>query len=229
LGFASQEDAMPTQLLPIVRYGNFGTLRADPINQNVIVPPIVVPAPEPIILSNQELQVKAKGMSFGANIPLKYLFGLTDSFFRLTYFDKGSQWRMIPKKHSPNWQFTGGIVMLEIVITVYLDDRLLGTLKSEYAETLSHEYMHVEDEVDIGRNYLPKLLPTLPDFKRMLIQDETGAPEVMSDDNYRNWFVKTVIDDRGYTRTNFEHWIYELWCAESDRRAKLRDAMFWGK
>ena len=161
------------------------------------VPP-GVPAREPIAISFGEMSRLAPDKfpaPAGLTVPTKISAKLTG-----------------PWKQSGNtpatWQFQGGDLQLAVNVAVYIIDKYRPVPKL-FEMILSHELLHVQDDIDIVTQYLPEELPGDEYVKKYLI-DQKPVDDAM----YRNWF----IEDR------FSKYVRDIWVLERNRRGGGRDS-----
>ena len=74
---------------------------------------------------------------------------------------------------------------------------------------MTHEFLHVLDEIEVATGYLPTELPKDEYVKKYLIDQGTVA-----DATYRNWFQ----GDR------FRNYVKDTWVMERNRRGQGRDS-----
>lgn len=79
--------------------------------------------------------------------------GYTDTDLAVGFADFANQWRC----ESGFWRFLGGDVSLTLSIGVHADERTRPAGKRRcLAMILEHEWIHVQDEIDIVTNWLPR-------------------------------------------------------------------------
>lgn len=106
------------------------------------------------------------------------------------------------------WQWQGGTMQLDVTVAVYIIDKYRPVEKA-FALILSHELMHVQDDIDIVSQYLPQELQGDPLVKKYLI-DQVPVDDAM----YRNYFCTDMI------QKNFQ----QTWAAERNLRGGKRDS-----
>jgi hypothetical protein len=75
---------------------------------------------------------------------------------------------------------------------------------------MGHELLHVADEIDIVKNWLPPRL-----HADAFVQRHLSNAQPLDDGMYQRWFV----------RDEFQTWIHNsVWVPEHNRRGNLRDA-----
>ena len=147
---------------------------------------------------------------------LASVHGLVTAEFAVVFPDIDRQWqRTIGPQSRVSWRFQGGEVVLEATITVHVleDDRPLD--KDEASQRLfaviwQHELLHVLDDIEIIRDWLPK--------------------QVREDE----WVTKFLIDGQDMPDSTFDHYIRKdhltpwlrdgPWLTERNRRADIRDS-----
>jgi hypothetical protein len=78
--------------------------------------------------------------------------GYTDTDLTIDFADFANQWR----SDVGFWQFRGGDITLTLSIGVHADERTQPAAKRRcLAMILEHEWIHVQDEIDIVTNWLP--------------------------------------------------------------------------
>src|SRR5215468_6974170 len=82
----------------------------------------------------------------------------------------------------PQWQFLNGTLQLSVTIAVYVIENY-RPVKKLFELIMTHEFMHVLDEIEVATDYLPTELPKDEYVKKYLID---GSP--VADATYRNWF-----------------------------------------
>ena len=106
------------------------------------------------------------------------------------------------------WQWQGGAMQLEVAVAVYMIDKYRPVEKL-FELILSHELMHVQDDIDIVSQYLPQELPRDPLVKKYLIDH---AP--VDDSMYRNFFCTDKLQQN----------LREIWAGERNLRGHQRDS-----
>lgn len=118
------------------------------------------------------------------------------------------QWKQITTG-PVQWQFQGGEIQLAVTIGVYAIDKYLEQGGKLYTLILSHELMHVQDDVEVVTQYLPQELPKDNYVKKYLLDQAT-----VDDAMYHNWFMA----DR------FEKYVRDTWILERNSRGEKRDS-----
>jgi hypothetical protein len=117
------------------------------------------------------------------------------------------QWK--PSGTSPvTWQWQGGAMELAVTVAVYIIDKYRPVEKA-FELILSHELMHVQDDIDIVSQYLPQELQKDPLVKKYLIDQ---AP--VDDSMYRNYFCTDMIQKN----------LQQTWADERNLRGGRRDS-----
>jgi hypothetical protein len=137
-----------------------------------------------------------------------FAVGYTDTDLSVSFANFGRSWR----SEGEFWRFTGGEVVLTCSIGVYVDERAGTAERRRCLEMiLTHEFLHVRDEIDIVTNWLPR--EALGDaFVRSNLSPQTRIPAVHFDTRIRG-----SGDGRG---SDLERRIQrELYIRESSDRA----------
>jgi hypothetical protein len=106
------------------------------------------------------------------------------------------------------WQWQGGAMRLDVTVAVYMIDKYRPVEKL-FELILSHELMHVQDDIDIVSQYLPQVLPKDPLVKKYLIDQ---AP--VDDPMHRNFFCTDKLQQN----------LREIWAGERNVRGHQRDS-----
>ncbi len=106
------------------------------------------------------------------------------------------------------WQWQGGALQFDVTVAVYIIDKYRPVEKL-FELILSHELMHVQDDIDIVTQYLPQELQKDPYVKKYLI-DQAALDDAM----YRNWFCTDKL----------QQYLREIWAAERNLRGHQRDS-----
>lgn len=88
-----------------------------------------------------------------------------------------------------------------------------------FALIYGHELLHVNDEIDIARNWLPPRLPNESVINKYLVQCQTytfGTP--------RQLMVDVDREFKEHIRGRINGEVRQLWATETNRRAGMRDA-----
>jgi hypothetical protein len=81
-----------------------------------------------------------------------FAVGYTDTDLAVCFADLGAAWR----RDGDFWRFAGGQVVLTLSIGVYVDERANARGRRRCVDLiLTHEFLHVRDEIDIVTNWLP--------------------------------------------------------------------------
>jgi hypothetical protein len=114
-----------------------------------------------------------------------------------------------PSGTSPvTWQWQGGVMQLDVTVAVYIIDKYRPVEKL-FELILSHELMHVQDDIDIVSQYLPQELPRDPLVKKYLI-DQAPVDDAM----YRNYFCTDML----------QKGLQPIWADERNVRGRQRDS-----
>jgi hypothetical protein len=138
----------------------------------------------------------------------RFAVGYTDTDLAVSFADFGRSWR----SEGDFWRFCGGEIVLTCSIGVYIDERANTAARRRCLEMiLTHELLHVRDEIDIVRNWLPR--EALQDaFIRSNLSAEARVPATNFDTRIRG-----TGDGRG---SDLERRLQrELYIRESSDRA----------
>jgi hypothetical protein len=116
-------------------------------------------------------------------------------------------WKQIGSNPA-QWQFQNGTLQLSVTIAVYVIEPY-RPVKKLFELIMTHEFLHVLDEIEVATDYLPTELPKDEYVKKYLIDQGTVA-----DATYRNWFQ----GDR------FRNYVKDTWVMERNRRGQGRDS-----
>lgn len=186
------------QFRPNVRYRNEQKLDGSYGHIHV---PSGVSARMPIFVSAEQMQELAPANT------IKIIAGLTVTDFSLK-FSNPSQWTQVRLGNGVLlWQFTGGPVILDILISVYVAQ---GFNNKTIALILEHEFLHVQDEIDIVSKFMPKAA-----LKDQYVDKYLTRGQDLDDSMYQNWFKGTM----------FSKWVHDnVWVPEHDKRGEARDS-----
>jgi hypothetical protein len=166
----------------------------------------------------------------GAGGMLGTVNGLVTNGIQVRFENIRTQWRCTPaggagSRQGPgNFQFQGGNVYLDLSLAVYI----LNTNEPDptdeisvdiFSAVYSHELLHVLDEIDIVRNWLPPRLLNEPMISRYLVQGQTftyGTPTQS--------IAQTEEQFRVYIQNAVQTEVHNFWATEANRRQGLRDA-----
>lgn len=175
----------------------------------------MVPVPEFVTPPQMVALLRSSGHGHGRS-GLGITHGLTVAEFAFRFADPGKQWRQVPQpKGRPAWQFQGGDAFLDLALTIYVlegdrpppDDQLAVEI---FALIMGHELLHVLDDVDIIKTWLPPRAAADDYVLRFLAQGE-----LMDDATYQAMIAQDGMTDRIWNL---------LWAPERNRRAGIRDA-----
>ncbi len=192
----------PFQFRPNVRYRNDQNLNVS--SYGPIRVPGGVSARAPFFVSAVEMQRLAPANT------IKVIAGLTTADFSLRFASPTQQWGQV-RLGGPasRWQFQGGVVILDIVISVYVADGFKPFPKT-VAVILEHEFLHVQDEIDIISRFMPRAALQDEYVQKYLTRGQ-DADESM----YRRWFAGN----------GFQDWLRDgVWVPEHNKRAEARDS-----
>lgn len=154
---------------------------------------------------------QARGQRFnyphGGNLS-HFAVGFTDTDLTVSFTNLAGSWR----REGDYWQFCGGEIVLTCSIGVYVDERANTAARRRcLGMILTHELLHVRDEIDIVSNWLPRQALT-DAFVRANLSREARVPAVQFDTRIRG-----TGDGRG---SDLERRLQrELYIRESSNRA----------
>ena len=141
--------------------------------------------------------------------------GLVKAHFSVSFPDPGKQWRKFTVGGKNRWVFQGGDIEVEVRIGIYVWDinRPKGRDKIArelFKTVMDHELLHVEDDVDIVRSWLPPKV-----YGHKWVRRHLGHAMSLSETSYR----------REVERGGFEGRLHDdLWAPERNERAAVRDS-----
>jgi hypothetical protein len=147
---------------------------------------------------------------------LGVVHGLTQATLSVQFPDLARQWQPVSGPGGRRqWQFQGGDIFLNLDLEVLVleGDRPQSNDRESvqiFALIMGHELLHVADEIDIVKNWLPPRL-----HADAFVQRHLSNAQPLDDGMYQRWFV----------RDEFQTWIHNsVWVPEHNRRGNLRDA-----
>lgn len=144
----------PTFTARIV-YQNIGAL-PDELRRRVTIP-AGVEARLPFFRTLAQIvevqQARGRRFNYPNADSLSYFaVGYTDTDLSVSFADFGRSWR----SEGDYWRFNGGEVVVTCSIGVYVDERANTDARRRCLEMiLTHELLHVRDEIDLVSNWLP--------------------------------------------------------------------------
>ena len=200
---------------PRISFGDQPRLNAQKYGVNV-PPGLPEELPEPQFIEPARMVFMLHEQQSGAGKGLSVVHGLTVARdFAVTFQNPARQWRKHLRGNGPPvWQFQGGVVYLDITLEIFVlqgdrptaGEALSGHL---FATIFEHELLHVVDEIDIVRNFLPGRLIRDGKVRQYLVDAQP-----IDDVTFRNWFLTT----------GFSNWLKGDWVDEHNRRQAIRDA-----
>jgi len=191
----------PVQFQPNVRYRNEVLL---PLSSypHIRVPP-GVSARTPFFVSAAEMQRLAPAKT------IKVIAGLTTAEFSLR-FANSAQWRQVRLGGAlTRWQFQGGGVILDVLISVYVAQGFESYAQA-LAVILEHEFLHVQDDIDIVSRFMPTAA-----LRDQYVQQYLCQGKEVDDSMYRQWFAGS----------GFQNWVRDsVWVPEHNKRGDIRDS-----
>lgn len=147
---------------------------------------------------------------------LGVVHGLTEAALSVQFSDPARQWQPVSGPGGRRqWQFQGGDIVLNLDLEVFVleGDRPQPNDQESvqiFALIMSHELLHVADEIDIVKNWLPARL-----YADAFVQRHLSNAQPLDDGMYQRWFAGG----------EFQTWIHNsLWAPEHNRRGNQRDA-----
>lgn len=206
----------PTRFESRVRYKNDLLLAVS------LYPKFEVPAG--LVVRVPSFVTAAKMQQLAPQRTLAVVAGLTTVDFQLRFADPSGQWRRRMRGSTRMWEFQGGTVYLDAEIAVYVADGFRPRSPDEpayypmqeklYTVILEHEYLHVEDEVDLIQRFLPAKVRQDGQVLSKLIRRQP-----LLDRQFHHW----IRNRNAEGRTGLGQWIFSDWANEHNRRATARD------
>jgi hypothetical protein len=173
----------------------------------------------------------APGSNSSSSGTLSSTEGLVKPNLTVSFPNPSAQWRRgpAPGASDPNrgpcqFQFTGGEVLLDFTLELYLLDTANFDPKDDLSVQIftclyEHELLHVLDAMDIANNWLPLRLNTESTVARYLVQGQPyiyGTPSMV--------LAQLEKEFQTFITNTIQVAIFNLWATESNRRGHLRDA-----
>lgn len=186
---------------------------------NIQVPPGLSESSvvQPIYVTPQRMieLLKSRG-SHHSGGGLGVVHGLTTAEFSLRFPHVTTQWQRVRVGSSTDWmQYRGGDVYFDVSIAVYVlegDRPASGDRESEqiFSIIVSHELLHVWDEIDLVKTWLPANISG-----DRMVRDYLADARPMAARAYEHWITDGHLSD----------WVRDgLWVPEHNRRGGQRDA-----
>jgi hypothetical protein len=157
---------------------------------------------------------------------LSIVNGRVTKDLRVEFANPVAQWRRTSQgaRGPGQYQFTGGETILKLRLGIWIldlnnpapDDDLAVQI---FALIYGHELLHVVDEIDIVRNWLPTRITNETAINQYLVRAQTytyGTPRQAIQDVDREF--------REHIRSRIQQEILHVWAPETNRRGGLRDA-----
>lgn len=212
---------MPLPYVVRITYGN--PQRMIPADY----PGLVVPQNVPALMPELVTWGRMSDISPGQLPPPD---GVTKVDLTVSFDDIAAQWRPVQQASAPGtrqaptrgpltriqqcpatppsqWIFQGGNVYLDLTITVYVVE--IYNQSRVLAEIMSHELLHVQDELEIINNWLPAQLDQDPMLRRYLVERRPVDNQM-----FQHWF-------RG---SHFQEYVRGTWAPEHNARGSRRDS-----
>jgi hypothetical protein len=185
-------------------------------------------AKAPKFVSMAEMITLSQSGGAARNTPggLSITEGMVSPDLKINFADPERQWRVLPGpdgkppvRGPANFQFQGGEVFLDLTLGFYIldsvkpgdDDKSRKIFNIHY----EHELLHVLDETDIVKNWLPGRARAEPTAARYFVQAEPFNYGVQS---------QTTAEARTAFLDYIGQPLFNLWATEANRRTRLRDS-----
>lgn len=166
----------------------------------------------------------------GAGGQLALVNGMVTNDLQVRFNNIVRQWRCTPvggpaSRQGPGqFQFQGGDVHLDLSLGIYILNTNKPNLQDDlsidiFAAVYSHELLHVLDEIDIVRNWLPRQLLSEPTIDRYLVQAQPYTYGRQSQP-----IAQVEQEFRAYIQNTLQTAVHNVWAVEANRRQGLRDA-----
>jgi hypothetical protein len=179
-------------------------------------------APNPQFVTTAELDGNLRTTSKAS---VGHVWGLTVARFSLEFADQTKQWLEVEKGR---WQFQGGEIQLVVTHTIYINKTFLGddaSVKSDVVGLImSHELLHVMDNFDVLKTHGAKEIEADRVLKSFLVDAGKGAPEIISEKNYKHWVSDTATDGTGHQSTNLTVRLVDLIAPKLNEKQAARDS-----
>ena len=194
--------------MPAVQFQSNVRYRNELLLPLSLYPPIRVPAGvsarAPCFVSATEMHRLAPAKT------IKVIAGLTTAEFSLRFANPALQWRQVRSGGAlTRWQFQGGVVVLDVLISIYVAEGFQSYAQA-LAIILEHEFLHVQDEIEIVSRFMPTAA-----LRDQYVQQYLCQGKEVDDSMYRQWFAGT----------GFQNWLHDgVWLPERNRREAVRDS-----
>jgi len=201
---------------------------------NVVVPPglgaMDMRAPKFVDMT-QMMRLDSGGGYSSIGGGLATTEGLVKPDLSIRFPNPAAQWRRTPaptakdQNHGPCvFQFTGGEVVIEIALALYMLDTANYDPKDDlsvqiFALLYGHELLHVLDALDIANNWLPPRLNAEATVARYLVQSQPYTYGTQND-----LAAKLQQEFADFITDRIQVAIFNLWATETNRRKNLRDS-----
>lgn len=165
----------------------------------------------------------------GAGGQLAIVNGLVTNNLQVRFVNMAKQWRCTPlggpsSRQGPGqFQFQGGAIYLDLSLGIYIlnpnkpkEDQISVDI---FATIYSHELLHVLDETDVVKNWLPLQLVTEPTILRFLVQAQTYVYGTQSQP-----IAQVEREFHTYIQNSIQTAVHNVWAVEVNRRQALRDS-----
>jgi hypothetical protein len=166
---------------------------------------VTVPAPFIVTRSVMDRLARPSGRSISTTA------GYVRPTFHMRFANFTAQWRRLSGQPARR-QFTGGTVYLDLTLAVYVQQRY--SADDVITIILEHEMLHVADEIDIVKNYLPREFQNEAMINNYLIQKQP-----LLERTFQHYFVP-----RSGQPSRLQELVHNIWAAEHNRRGNRRDS-----
>ena len=191
-----------------------------------------VRTPKYLPVLEMQKRLRSSAVRTGGAGTLATVDGLVDAELTVRYADLAAQWRRLPgpdgkpsTRGPGRFQFTGGEVVLDLRIGLFLVSFVEPDLKDDlsikiFAAHYGHELLHVLDETDVVKTWLPPQALADPFVAKTLVRQEPFTYGTTS-----QTIAEVVAEFRErITATTHDAIRNGLWAPEVNRRQAIRDA-----
>jgi hypothetical protein len=191
-----------------------------------------VRAPKYLQMLEMQKRLRSSAVRSGSSGTLATVDGLVDTDLTVRYADVAAQWRRLPSPDGKpstrgpgRFQFTGGEVILDLRIGLFLVSFIEPDLDDDlslkiFAAHYGHELLHVLDETDVVKNWLPPKALADPFVDKMLGKQEPfiyGTPSQTISEVEKEFRERITAMTHDNIRNG-------LWAPEVNRREAIRDS-----
>jgi len=191
-----------------------------------------VRAPKYLQVLEMQKRLRSSAVRSGSSGALATVDGLVDTDLTVRYADVAAQWRRLPgpdgkpsTRGPGRFQFTGGEVILDLRIGLFLVSFIEPDLDDDlslkiFAAHYGHELLHVLDETDVVKNWLPPKALADPFVDKTLAKQEPfiyGTPSQTIAEAEKEFRERITAMTHDNIRNG-------LWAPEVNRREAIRDS-----